>query len=802
MNLSTIRYSLVLCFLFFLSIISHAQEATQATYGVILDKATQEPLKGVVVELLNHIPIKTTTSNDAGEFNLKGIPVGKHRLMIIHEDYELVIVPEVQIQAGKSTAVNITLEKLPIQMKEVVVKATKIKKTTKDNPINHMALTGIRSFTIEEVKRYPASLDDPARLVSRFAGVSKVHSETGLIIRGHNSNSVLWRVEGLPIPSPNHLFFNEATTGYLPIFNIYLLRNSDFMHSTASAEYGNTIGGTLDLGLRSGNRNNYEGSFKFALQGLEAFAEGPLDKKGKVSFVAGGRYNWLSLITRNLSGIWGTIPNTNDFSFKININDKQGPINIFGIGGNSNVNIDVSVLDTNSVAARTLNDVTRNKSYLLLGASYRRYLDNKKGYIYTVLGGNYNLEEIIHFDSLHTYNKIRSRTLTTTLSSYLHYAFNPKHQLRVGITAAHYILKYQSHNIARGLTFRDYNGHSLLAQLHAQWLFKVTRKLKISAGVNGQYLLLNNSYGIGPRVAVHWQFLASHRLSFGYSWNHQMQPLETYFNISHRNSDEGEMVDFNTKFSQNHHLSLAYDWAIINNWRLKLEGYFQYLTNIPINSYQPNASFVNISSTENLLRYTHFENTGEGRIAGVEFTLEKFFSEGYYGLLTASYFDAKYKSSDGNWINMEANSNFISNLLIGKEFRIGKEKNNRLFMDVAYAIRLGNYYTPIDLAASQAANVQILDWDKAYSLKYPTYHQVDFRIGFVFNQKKKHVSHRLFIEAGNLLNQRIVYREIYNPYTRTIGQHSYLGLIVNISYRVNFAFKKKEATTMNATGRF
>lgn len=141
---------------------------------------------------------------------------------------------------------------------------------------------------------------------------------------------------------------------------------------------------------------------------------------------------------------------------------------------------------------------------------------------------------------------------------------------------------------------------------------------------------------------------------------------------------------------------------------------------------------------------------------------------------------------------METNSNFISNLLVGKEFRIGKERNNRFFIDVSYAFRLGNYYTPIDLLASQAVNKQVMDWDRAYSLRHPNFHQVDMRLGIVINQKKRSLSHRLFLEVANVLNQTTIYREVYNAYTRTIPNHLYAGIIPNLSYRLNFAFKHKE----------
>lgn len=784
---------LSLLFLLFSYHLVQAQEesATQTVYGLITDNATKEALSGVSVELLNFVPLKTAISDESGRFALSGIPVGKQRLLVMLDGYEILIVPEIEVQAGQQSSLDIGMEKIPQILKEVTVRASKIEKTTKDVPINHMALTGIRSFTIEEVKRYPASVEDPARLVSKFAGVSKSNSETGLLIRGNNTHSLLWRLEGLPIPSPNHLFFKEGVTGYLPIFNIYLLRNSDFMYGNAPAEYGNTIGGILDLGLRAGNTQNFEGSFKMALTGAEGFLEGPLGKKGKASFIAGGRYSLLSLLSGVGGGILATIPNTGDFSFKIHLHNKHSETNIFWVGGISSADIDVSELDTNDLAARYETDAVRKKNYALLGVNHTQHLLNKKGYVYTVLGGTFNLEELYVFDSIQTNTAIQSATLETTLSSYLHYVFEDKHQLRAGVTATYYFLNFKYNKFSENLAIRNHLGHSMLLQLHAQWLYKISKKIKLNVGVNGQYLLLNNSFGISPRFALSWQFLASHRLSLGYSWNHQIQHWETYLNSSNRAGDMGQMPDYNLGFSQNHHFSLTYDWAIINNWRLKVEGYYQYLTNIPVNLYTPQVSLINISGSENLLEYTHFDNSGKGQTYGVELTLEKFFSEGYYGLLTATYFDAKYSGKDGIWRNTETNNYFLGNFLVGKEFLIGPKKNNSFFMDLSYTFKMGNYYTPVDLNASVAAGTQVLDWNQAYTKQHPHFHNLDFRVGLFFNHKKVAVSHKIFIEVGNLLNQKIVYREAYNPYTQTLGHHRYAGFLPNLSYRLNFGFKKK-----------
>lgn len=782
----------LLLLLLFISNYSYAQEgtATQSVRGTVVDKATQEPLVGINIELLNYVPLKTTKTDESGQFILFQIPVGKHRLLVSDDAYEVIIVPEINVLAGRQSEVNISLEKIPADLEEVVVKANKIRKTTKDIPINHMAITGIRSFTIEEVKRFPGSLEDPSRLISKFAGVNKIHSETGLVVRGHNAQSVLWRIEGLPIASPNHLFFNEASTGYLPIINIYLLRNSDFMHGIYPAEYGNAIGGVLDLGLREGNYNQVEGSLKLALLGLEGFVEGPLNKKGTASFVAGGRYGWLSSLNGRIPGVLGSFPVTNDFSFKATINVKKDKIAVFGLGGLSSVKIDISELDSNARGARYLNDVERAKTYLLAGFSYKKQL-KKKGYIKTVLGTNYNREHLFAYDTIQTTENIDSRTLQTTLNSYLHYAINTKHQIRTGITVSHYYLDFKANNYDTNTKLRDFTGHTMNIQVHAQWLFNISRRLKLNLGVNGQSLLLNNSIGISPRLAFSWQVLASHKLSVGYGWNHQMQPWEIYLNRSQEASNFGEMADINLGFNQNHHVSLTYDWAIINNLRLRLEGYFQYMYNIPVKTDVPNISLFNLSSSQNLLEMTNFNSSGVARSYGAELTLEKFFSDGYYALLTATYFDVMYLDDLGLWRNTESNNQFAGDLLFGKEFKIGKKKNNRLFIDVTYSFRMGNFYTPVNLSASQAANTQVLDWDKAYTLRHPNFHNVDLRLGIVINQKKKSVSHRLFLEAVNVLNQRAVFREAYNPYTRSIAKHTYAGLVPNISYRVNFSFKNK-----------
>jgi len=66
-------------------------------------------------------------------------------------------------------------------------------------------------------------------------------------------------------------------------------------------------------------------------------------------------------------------------------------------------------------------------------------------------------------------------------------------------------------------------------------------------------------------------------------------------------------------------------------------------------------------------------NEGTGENYGLEFTLERFFSKGYYVLGTASLFQSTYKGSDGIERSTAFNGQYVLNLLGGKEFRLKRE---------------------------------------------------------------------------------------------------------------------------------
>ena len=123
----------------------------------------------------------------------------------------------------------------------------------KGKPNNELAFISARSFTVEETKRYAASINDPARMALSFAGVASTDDgSNNIVIRGNSPRGVLWRLEGIEVPNPNHFGEEGASGGGVSMLSVNTLDNSDFYTGAFPAEYGNAASGVFDIKLRKG----------------------------------------------------------------------------------------------------------------------------------------------------------------------------------------------------------------------------------------------------------------------------------------------------------------------------------------------------------------------------------------------------------------------------------------------------------------------------------------------------------------------------------------------------------------------
>jgi len=273
-----------------------------------------------------------------------------------------------------------------------------------------------------------------------------------------------------------------------------------------------------------------------------------------------------------------------------------------------------------------------------------------------------------------------------------------------------------------------------------------------------------------------------------------MQPLNMYFNQSLNPDGTIDISNRDMGFTEAHHLVLGYDWAIQNNWRLKFEAYGQYLTNVPTIQLDSNFTFsmLNVGGEILLPTITGLENNGEGLHIGAELTLEKFFSKGFYGLLTLSVFDARYHNND-TWVNSRFSDLYVARILLGKEFRIGKRRNNSITIDTRFATTGGDFFIPFDLPQSIQTTQAVFDYGNAYTERIEPYYRWDVKFGFHFNNVKKGISHRFYIDLINVMGITNTFEKVYvhnydNPQQSIVANVPQIGFFPDFVYKVNFGW--------------
>ncbi|NTV84482.1 MAG: TonB-dependent receptor, partial [Bacteroidales bacterium] len=220
-----------------------------------MDKSTQVPLPGATIVLLNSDPLKGAVTDERGLFRIENVPLGRQSIRVSFVGFKEITLSNLNIITGKELILLIELEEAIEEIGEVVIRP----ESGKDQPVSDMAVISARSFTIEETERYAGSVGDPSRMASGFAGVSTLSDQQNeIVIRGNSPMGLLWRMDGVDIPNPNHFASLGTTGGGLSMINNNTLTNSDFFTGAFPAEYGNALSGVFDLKMRNGNNESYE----------------------------------------------------------------------------------------------------------------------------------------------------------------------------------------------------------------------------------------------------------------------------------------------------------------------------------------------------------------------------------------------------------------------------------------------------------------------------------------------------------------------------------------------------------------
>ncbi|MDL2247567.1 TonB-dependent receptor [Bacteroides sp. OttesenSCG-928-J23] len=776
---------LIACLLLSTNVLAQENKPTQSIRGLIVDLASGAPITFASVSLLDMPQVGTTTDDD-GRFELKNVPVGRHDLQVSFLGYEPTIFREIMLTSAKEVYIEVLMKENTQQLEEVVVRPL----INKEAPLNSMALSGARMFSVEEASRFAGGMDDPARLVSSFAGVTSAVGSNGISVHGNAPSLLQWRLEDVEIPNPNH-FADVASLGggVLSSLSSNVLGNSDFYTSAFPAEFNNAVSGVFDMKMRIGNSRKFQHTLQAGVLGLDVASEGPLSRKHNSSYLFNYRYSTTGLMNKvSPAGDLEQEMDYQDLNFKLNFPTKKA--GVFSVWGTALIDKIKPEIESPEEwdYMDDAKDSRMKQTSAAAGLSHRYFFGND-AVLKTTLATTYSKmdawESIYDFDmNSSPCLDFKSQYLNLVLTSSLNKKYSAKHTNKTGFTLTN--MRYDmDFDLAPLYTepmqrISEGKGNANLISAYTSSLFNISNCLSATLGLNGQIFTLNNSLTIEPRASIKWQVSHKSSLGLAYGLHSRMEKLDVYFVKTQATGDK--LVNEDLDFTKTHHVSLSYNYRISDDMNLRVEPYFQYLYDVPV---------VADSSYSVLNRSTFYVedalvNKGNGRNFGIDVTFEKYMTKGFYYMVTASVFDSKYKGGDGVWNNTKFNRNYIINGLVGKEWMIGRDKRDVLSVNLKLTLQGGDRYSPVDEAATLAHPDKKTQYDetKAYSKQLLPMFLVNHTISYRMNRNK--VSHEFAVKAMNATGYKEYFGHECNLKNGEIEPRRLKNSIFNIAYRLDF----------------
>jgi hypothetical protein len=760
----------------------YCQALTGTIRGVIKDEASESPIPYATVKLVG--TTLGAATNLQGEFVCAEIPIGRYDIQAFTVGYEATIIKEIVVLSGKETLLTIFIREKITTLDEVIIKPT----ISKDEPVNSMAPVSARMLSVEEAQRYAGGFDDPARLAASFAGVGSNVGNNAIVVRGNAPKFLQWKMEGVEIPNPNHFADLDAFGGGgISALSSQMLSNSDFLTGAFPAEYSNALSGVFDLNIRNGNNQKRQHTFQVGTIGLEASAEGPFKSGGNSSYLFNYRYSALALITPLLPEGSEAIK-YQDLSFKLNFPTKRaGVFSLWGIGLMDESGPDAEKDSTLWEYEEDKEGYTNAQDMGAFGFSHKYYV-GRNVFLSTTLASAFRgtdllTEKLDDEGELRFLNRVKNRDLNFIFSTTINSKLSAQHTNKSGIlvTGLNYDLSLQESENLDGVVSNlvDEKGSSVLFSAYSASSLRMSGSVTLNIGLNGQLFSLNSRYTVEPRVGLKWNIDKDQYIAAGYGLHSRLERLNYYF--VRGSSENGELPNKNLDFTKAHHFVLSYGRNLGENTILKIEPYYQQLFNVPV-IYDSSFSMINLQN--DWFTNSALENTGAGRNYGIDITLERFLSDGYFFLLTSSVFNSRYRGGDGIWRNTRFNRSYLFNLLGGKEWVVGKDSNKIFGLSIRLAYQGGDRYSPIDQTASRIAREPVHDESRAFGSELSPSVLVHFTARYVINKAKSTREIALkFLNVG-MYEEFFGFR--YNLVHERVEEYRQPLIIPNVSYTITF----------------
>ncbi len=712
-----------------------AVEAINYT-GRVREAGTRKILPGITIELTQitgmpdgEDPIVRQEFTDAdGRFAFRGLPPGEYNILMDAQGYKSATFIE-EVSAGERLEGNYFIEAEFYDEYTIVTSARRERREVSRQTI-----------TLQESRRVPGTGGDVVRVVQNLPGVARAPFGAGqLIVRGSNPQDSAVFLQGDEIPIVYHFLAGPA------VVNSEMIESLDFYPGNFSPRYGRAIGGILDLNTRQPRDDTYHGFAKVDIQDASVLVEGPITEN--LSFALSGRRSYVDKV---LEFAIPLVVGEEGLGFQVApyYYDYQGWLTWKGLENNA---FELFAYGSRDELRVLLDEPVGDASFQITSLNTEIMFHRLQGRWEWRPDGPLKNELMATGGFINTgFNAgdafgISNDQWTANIRDDLEVKLAPKATLRAGLDMQFIYSKFEldipgfgegdpggfPNPAADGLN--DDGGFAVSYPAYwAELELRPIEKLQILPGVRMDYYSNNTQTTVSPRIASRYKINDKFSAKGGIGlFDQPPDPGNTFPGFGNPDLVSEKAI----------HYALGGEWRPKQHLEFGVTGFYRDAFDLVSNS-----SEFTVDEETGDVRFTLFENEGQGRSYGAEFLLRHYPHKRFFGWIA-------YTLSKSERLNLETDEFEVfdfdqTHILTGVA---GYNLPRNFDISVRFRYVTGNPYTPI------VGSVFNADEDSYSSVNGPpnsarnaAFNQLDIRLdkSFVFDRWKFGV----YLDVQNVYN--------------------------------------------------
>lgn len=724
-SLLSLRKTLMLIGLMVFQIIAQQSGTIE---GKVTDKATKQPIPSV-----NIVVLKTNygASTDlTGNFKLTNLPVGRYAVRVSSIGYETITYPDLFLSTGHSVYLEIELSESVIPLnKEIIIKGEFYR-------TDHALLTSTHTLSFEEIRRHPGGAEDISRVLLSLPGVlTSSDDRNDLLVRGGNPTENLNLIDNIEIPNINHFGTQGASGGPIGMINNNFVREVNFSSGGFPVKYGERLSSVLDIKLKEGNRDQFQGSVIMNIAGFGLQGEGPFTNKGSWMFSA--RKSYLEIIRKLNSTNVNVVPNYINYQSKIVYDfSPSNQLSFILLGGLDKVFFDENEYNYDSF----FKDYKISNDQKQYAAGFNlRTLWSKQSYSIITLSSSYNnfYTDVVNANNALVFYNNKSIEREIHIKGEYNFKISPSFEISAG-------LGYKAVNFNHGI---DYVGDTTYTVLNGivdtvisnplntftsvhtskkfayfqttKWFFD---NVKLVTGIRwDNFNYIKNSDVLSYRAGISYYFTPITNLNIFYGINFQTPPyvwLTTDVTSKNLNNMKAQ------------HIVAGVEHLFSEDIKVTIEAYRKNYSDIPVSKDVPQFIASNGGAEYGAFIMRKLSSSGYGYSQGLELTVQKKLLNSFYGIISYGYSKTRFTALD----KIERPGSFDYRHVF--TFAAGFVPDKNYEISIKWRFTGGRPYTPFDPVLSSIIHRGVEDFNQLNSLRYPPYHRLDIRIDYRWHFNK------------------------------------------------------------------